>query len=349
MKKPFDVPSHGASYGAAGTSEKRFWHDKQVLVTGCTGLLGSWLTIALVDRGANVVGLVYDENPRSELARSGYLGRITVLRGSVTDFGLMERLLNDFEIEIVFHLAGQALVTVAIRNPLSTFETNIRGAWNVLEAVRRSKKVERVILTSSDKAYGDHEVLPYTESAPLEGRHPYDVSKSCGDLIGLAYAHTYNLPLAVTRCGNIYGGGDLHWERIVPGTVRSALRGERPVIRSDGSPKRDYIYVKDIVSAYLLIAEKLDDASLRGEPFNIGHNSPLTVLEMVREILDVVGRTDIEPLILNEAKHEIQNQYLDSSKAREVLGWESAYSLKDGLRETVEWYRDFLRGENEIP
>jgi len=327
--------------------EKGFWQDRRTFVTGCTGILGSWLTVALVDRGADVVGLVYDEDPRSELARSGYLGRITVLRGSVTDFDLMERMLNDFEIEVVFHLAAQALVTVANRNPLSTFDTNIRGTWNMLEAVRRSKQVERLILASSDKAYGDQEVLPYKEEAPLVGRHPYDVSKSCADLIALAYGRTYDLPLAVTRCGNIYGGGDLHWDRIVPGTIRSALRGERPVIRSDGTLKRDYIYVKDIVSAYLLLAERLDDSSVRGGAFNFGHDAPLTVLEMVCEILNVTGRTDLEPVILNEAEHEIHSQYLDSSKARQLLGWEPAHPLQEGLRETVAWYRSFLEGESQ--
>jgi len=323
-------------------SAGEFWKNKRVFVTGSTGILGSWLTIALVDRGADVVALVYDENPRSHLARSGYLRRVTVLRGSVTDSGLMERILNDFEVEVVFHLAAQALVMVANRNPLSTFETNVRGAWNVLEAARRSKKVERLILASSDKAYGDQLVLPYKETAPLEGRHPYDVSKSCADLIAKAYSHTYQLPLGITRCGNTYGGGDLHWDRIVPGTIRSALRGERPIIRSDGSFKRDYIYVRDAVSAYLLLAEKLEEPSVRGEAFNFGHDAPLTVLEMVREVLNVVGRPDLEPLVLNEAKHEIRDQFLDSSKARRLLGWKPAYSLPEGLLETVEWYRGFF-------
>lgn len=321
------------------SSDSGFWQDKRVFVTGCTGILGSWLTRALVDRGADVVGLVYDENPRSELARSGYLGRITVAHGSVTDFALMERLLHEFEIELVFHLAAQALVTVANRDPLSTLETNVRGTWNVLEAVRRPGKVRRLVIASSDKAYGDQESLPYKEEAPLMGRHPYDVSKSCADLIALSYGHTYGLPVAITRCGNIFGGGDLHWDRIVPGTIRSALRGERPIIRSDGSFRRDYIYVKDVVSGYLLLAEKMDNPSIRGQAYNFGHDRPLTVLEIVREILDACGRTDLEPVILNEAKDEIRDQYLDSSKARKLLGWKPAYSLRDALAETVEWYR----------
>jgi CDP-glucose 4,6-dehydratase len=326
-------------------NKEGFWENRRVLVTGCTGILGSWLTRALVDLGADAFGLVYDENPRSELARSGYFGRLTVLHGNVTDFELIERILNDFEIEVVFHLAAQALVTVANRNPLSTFEANVRGTWNVLEAVRRSARAERLVLASSDKAYGDQEILPYKEDAPLVGKHPYDVSKSCADLIALAYAHTYGLHLAITRCGNIYGGGDLHWDRIVPGTIRSALRGERPIIRSDGSPKRDYIYVKDIVSAYLLLAERLDDSSVQGEAFNFGHDSPLSVQEIVGEILDVLECRDLKPLILNEAKHEIHSQYLDSGKARERLGWEPGYSLQEGLLETAAWYRSFFGGE----
>lgn len=315
------------------------WQDKRVFVTGCTGVLGSWLTLALVDRGAHVVGLMYDEDPRSELARSGYLGRITVARGSVTDLPLMERILHSFEIEVVFHLAAQALVTIANRDPLSTLETNVRGTWNILEAVRRSEKVAGLVMASSDKAYGDQESLPYKEESPLMGRHPYDVSKSCADLIALSYAHTYGLPIGITRCGNIFGGGDLHWDRIVPGTIRSALRGERPIIRSDGSFKRDYIYVKDVVSGYLLLAEKTGSPSIRGQAYNFGHDKPLTVLEIVREILNACGREDLEPVILNQAKYEIRDQYLNSSKARTRLGWKPAYSLPDALAETVEWYR----------
>ncbi len=321
------------------SSESHFWQNKKVFVTGCTGMLGSWLTAALVDRGATVVGLVYEEDPNSEIARSGYMQRIAAVHGSVTDFDLIGRTLNEFGIEVIFHLAAQALVTVANRDPLMTFETNVRGTWNVLEAVRRSGESPRLVVASSDKAYGDQEVLPYQEDAPLMGRHPYDVSKSCADLIALSYGHTYRLPVAITRCGNIYGGGDLHWDRIVPGTIRSALRGERPVIRSDGSFKRDYIYVKDIVSGYLFLAEKMDDPSIRGQAYNFGLDSPLTVLEIVREILNACGQTDLEPVILDEAKHEIHDQYLDSGKARKQLGWKPAYSLQAALAETVEWYR----------
>lgn len=319
-----------------------FWANRNVLTSGGTGLLGSWLTIALVDRGANVVGLIFDEDPRSHLGRSGYDRRIHRVYGSVTDYTLIERVLNEHNIETVFHLAAQSLVGAANRAPLSTFETNIGGTWTLLEAARRSPTVRRVVVASSDKAYGEQEALPYAETAPLQGRHPYDVSKSCADLIALAYAETYDLPVCVTRCGNIYGGGDLHWDRIVPGTIRSVLRGERPIIRSDGTMTRDYLYVEDIVAAYLLLAECMDDPALHGEAFNFGMNDPKTVLEIVDTICRVASRQDLEPIILNEATHEIQHQYLHSSKANRLLGWEPAWSLEAGLRETLAWYRDFL-------
>ncbi|HEC35733.1 MAG TPA: NAD-dependent epimerase/dehydratase family protein [Anaerolineae bacterium] len=319
-----------------------FWLDRPVLVTGCTGFLGSWLTIALVEAGASVVGLVRDEVPFSHLRRSGYQERITVVRGDVTDYALIERTLNEYETDSIFHLAAQTIVPIANRAPLSTFETNVKGTWTVLEAARRSPKVTRVAVASSDKAYGAHRILPYTEDAPLLGRHPYDVSKACADLIARAYAATYDLPVAITRCANLYGGGDLNWSRIVPGTVRSVIRGERPIVRSDGTPLRDYLYVKDGVHAYLTLAERLDDAEVRGEAFNFGMDAPKSVLEMIQAIIAVSDRPELEPMVLADAPNEIQAQYLDSSKARRVLGWEPRYSLEEGLRETVEWYRAFL-------
>jgi len=319
-----------------------FWHDRPVLVTGCTGLLGSWLTAALVDAGAAVVGLIRDEVPHSHLRRSGYEKRIAVVRGDVTDYALVERALNEYEVETVFHLAAQTIVPIANRAPLSTFETNIKGTWTVLEAARRTPTVSRIVVASSDKAYGVHDSLPYTEDAPLLGCYPYDVSKACADLIARAYAATYGLPVAVTRCANLYGGGDLNWSRIFPGTIRSALRGERPVIRSDGTMVRDYLYVRDAVSAYLSLAEQLERPEIRGQAFNFGMDAPRSVLEIVETIIAVVGQPGLEPLILGQATGEIKAQYLGSEKARRLLGWAPAYSLEQGLQETVTWYRAFL-------
>ena len=319
-----------------------FWLDRNVLITGGTGLLGSWLTIALVDAGANVVSLIFDEDPRSQLVRSGYDRRIRRVYGPVTDYVLMEQVLNEHNVEAVFHLAAQSLVGPANRAPLPTFDTNIKGTWTLLEAARRSPTVKRIVTASSDKAYGDQEELPYAETACLQGRHPYDVSKSCADLIAMTYAETYSLPVCVTRCGNIYGGGDLHWDRLLPGTIRSVLRGERPIVRSDGTLTRDYLYVEDIVAAYILLAERMDDSAIHGEAFNFGLNDPKTVLEVVAAICRVAGRQDLEPIILNEATHEIKHQYLDSHKANRLLNWEPIWSLGEGLRETLAWYRDFL-------
>jgi CDP-glucose 4,6-dehydratase len=319
-----------------------FWQDRPVFITGCNGLLGSWLTIALVEADAVVVGLIRDEVPFSQLRRSGTRDRIAVVRGDVTDYELIERALNEYEVDTVFHLAAQTIVTIANRAPLSTFETNVKGTWTVLEAARRSPKVTRVAVASSDKAYGVHEKLPYTEDAAMQGCHPYDVSKSCADLIARTYAATYETPVAVTRCANLYGGGDLNWSRIVPGTIRSVLRGERPIIRSDGTMLRDYLYVKDAVNAYMTLAEHLDDPGVKGEAFNFGMDSPKTVLEVVQTIIAVSDHPELQPVVLGSAPNEIQAQYLDSSKAHRVLDWSSRYSLTEGLRETLEWYREFL-------
>lgn len=285
------------------------------------------------------MGLVRDVVPESPLVRSGLHDRITIVRGELEDYFLVNRTLAEYEVEAVFHLAAQAIVGVANRSPLSTFESNIRGTWHVLEACRQNPGVRRVVLASSDKAYGNHEELPYHEGLPLQGRHPYDVSKSCADLLASAYHHTYGLPVAITRCGNLFGGGDLNFNRIVPGTIRSALRDERPVIRSDGSPLRDYIYVQDAVDAYLLLARALDRSDLHGHAFNFGTARPLSVLEITRKILELMGRTDLEAVVLNEASGEIRDQYLSSEKARRLLGWTPVASLDQGLLQTIDWYR----------
>lgn len=320
-----------------------FWLDRPVFVTGCTGVLGSWLTIALVDAGAAVTGLVRDEVPFSYLRRSGYEDRIRVVRGDVTDYALLERALNEYESDTVFHLAAQTIVPIANRAPLSTFETNIKGTWTVLEAARRAPRTQGIVVASSDKAYGVHEDLPYTEGTALRGCHPYDVSKACADRLARAYAVTYDLPVAVTRCANLYGGGDLNWNRLIPGTIRSVLRGKRPVIRSDGTMLRDYLYVEDAVTGYMGLAERMREPEIRGEAFNFGVDDPKSVIEVVQTIIDVSDQPALRPHILGQAKNEIRAQYLDSGKARRTLGWMPRHSLTEGLRETLSWYRDFLR------
>lgn len=326
-----------------------FWRDRPVLVTGCTGLLGSWVTRTLLDRGASVVGLIRDWTPESELMRSGDLRRIQVVRGDLIDQNTIERTLGEYEITTVFHLAAQTIVGIANRNPISTFDSNIRGTWNLLEACRRSPMVKQIVVASSDKAYGTHDKLPYAEDAPLQGRHPYDVSKSCADLIAQSYFVTYGLPVCVTRCGNLYGGGDLNWNRLIPGTIRSALRGERPIIRSDGSYIRDYFYVEDGALAYLRLAELMaQDGSLHGEAFNFSNEIQVTVLELARQILALVGADGIELDVRNEAQHEIPHQYLDATKARTLLGWTPEFTLDQGLGRTIDWYRDFIQQKDDV-
>jgi CDP-glucose 4,6-dehydratase len=295
-----------------------------------------------LDRGADVIGLVRDWVPQSQLVLSGTHERIKIVRGDVTDYALLERTLSEYEIETVFHLAAQTIVPIANRNPLSTFETNIKGTWLLLEATRRVSTVKRVLVASSDKAYGTHERLPYTEDASLLAHHPYDVSKACAEMLARAYAVTYDLPVAVTRCANLYGGGDLNWNRIVPGTMRSVIYGEPPIIRSDGTLVRDYLYVQDGVAGYLRLAQALDDPALAGEAFNFGMDQPKSVLEIVKAIIAASDHPEIEPIILNEAPNEIQEQYLSSEKAGRLLGWEPAFSLEQALAETLAWYKAFF-------
>ena len=313
-----------------------------MFVTGATGLVGGWLVKRLLAAGTDVVCLVRDWVPQSELVRSRDIERVRVVRGDVRDRDCLERSLGEYEINTVFHLAAQTIVGIANRNPISTFESNIQGTWNLLEACRRSPAVKSIIVASSDKAYGDQAVLPYSEETPLQGQHPYDVSKSCADLIAHTYALNYQLPVAITRCGNFYGGGDLNWNRIVPGTVRSALKGERPIIRSDGDYIRDYFYVEDGVAAYMTLAEALvKHPELRGEAFNFSNELQISVIDLVRRILN---QTDckLEPDVRNEASNEIRHQYLSAAKAREVLGWQPLYTLDVGLGRTIAWYREFL-------
>jgi len=320
-----------------------FWLDRPVFVTGATGLVGSWLVKRLLEQKADVICLVRDWVPQSELVRTGLIQRVKTVRGDVRDQVLLERILGEFEIDTVIHLAAQTIVTIANRNPVSTFETNIGGTWALLEACRRSPKVKQIVVASSDKAYGDQEVLPYDESMPLQGLHPYDASKSCADLIAQTYGNTYGLPVVISRCGNFYGGGDLNWNRIIPGTIRSVLRGQRPIIRSDGEYIRDYFYVEDGAAAYTLLAEKLAVMpELRGTAFNFSNEIQVTVLQVVEKVLKMMN-SNLQPDVRGEASNEIRHQYLSAERARTVLGWSPMFDLDAGLRRTIQWYEAFLK------
>lgn len=324
---------------------RSFWLDRPTFVTGGTGLVGSWLVKRLVEAGADVVCLVRDWVPQSELVRTGTIERIKAVRGDIRDREILERILGEYEVDTVIHLAAQTIVTIANRNPISTFESNIAGTWNLMEACRRSPKVRQIVVASSDKAYGDQELLPYDETTPLSGQHPYDVSKSAADLIAHTYAASYDLPVAITRCGNFYGGGDLNWNRIIPGTIRSILRNQRPVIRSDGQYVRDYFYVEDGAAAYMLLAEQLARRpELKGEAFNFSNEIQVTVSQIVEKIVTLMG-SDLEPEIRNEVSNEIRHQYLSATKARRDLGWVPLFTLDQGLEKTIEWYKEFFRHE----
>ena len=326
---------------------KNFWQDRPTFVSGGTGLVGSWLIQRLVEAGADVVCLVRDWVPQSELVRAGFIERVKVVRGDVRDRDMLERALGEFEIDTVIHLAAQTIVTIANRNPISTFETNIAGTWNLLEASRRSPKVKQIVMASSDKAYGDQEILPYTEETPLQGQHPYDVSKSAADLIAATYAKSYDLPVVITRCGNFYGGGDLNWNRIVPGTIRSILRGQNPIIRSDGEYIRDYFYVEDGASVYMLLAEQLaSQPELKGQAFNFSNEIQVTVREIVERVVSLM-ESNLKPEILNEANNEIRHQSLSSEKARRVLNWKPLFNLDQGLAMTIDWYKNFFAHEHK--
>lgn len=323
-----------------------YWKNKNVFVTGCTGLLGSWMVKYLVEAGSNVVGLIRDWVPKSKLLLDGSMDKINVVRGCIEDYSIIERVIGEYEIDTVFHLAAQTIVCIANRNPLSTFESNIKGTWNILEACRRSQNVGKIIVASSDKAYGDQEKLPYDEETPLEGRHPYDVSKSCADLLCRAYFETYRLPVCITRCGNFYGGGDLNFNRIVPGTIKSIINNKAPVIRSDGTYIRDYFYIEDAVEAYLLLVEKMDNRQIHGEAFNFSNEFQINVIELVEKILKIMG-SKLEPVILGKASNEIKHQYLSSQKARKILGWMPKYNLESGLRKTIKFYIEFFQRQEK--
>jgi CDP-glucose 4,6-dehydratase len=326
---------------AAWTVDVGFWRDRPVAVTGATGFLGSHLVGHLVRHGASVVALVRDDIPPTAITRS-WLDDVRIVRGDVEDQALLERVLGDYEVRTVFHLAAQSQVGVANHNPVATYEANIQGTWSILEAARRSPRVEQIVTASSDKAYGAQPTLPYDEEMPLLAVNPYDVSKACADLLAQSYHLTFGVPVSITRCGNFFGPGDQNWQRLVPGTVRSVLRGERPLIRSDGSMVRDYLYVEDGALAYLQLAEAMaKDPSVAGQAFNFSTELPLSVLDLVDKIQAAAG-TSLEPDILGTASHEIDSQYLSAAKARKVLGWAPTMTMDDALAETVGWYREHL-------
>ena len=324
---------------------KDFWINKNVFITGATGFLGYWLTKALVQAKANVVTLVRDPDPQSPLISTNLISKTRVVQGALEDYAAMERAINEHEIDTVFHLGAQTIVGTALRNPLPTFESNIRGTYNLLEACRQHKSlVKRIVVASSDKAYGSSLVLPYTEDMPLKGQHPYDVSKSCTDLIAYTYYHTYDLPVAVARCGNLYGGGDLNWSRLVTRTIRKFHSKVAPVIRSDGTFTRDYLYVEDAVYAYLMLASNFHKENISGQAFNFGPNAPFSVLDIVGALQRLMHCSDLPPQILNEARDEIRDQSLDSQKAKKLLGWQPLFDLEQGLQRSIDWYTRYLDG-----
>jgi CDP-glucose 4,6-dehydratase len=319
------------------------WEDKKVLITGATGMVGSWLAKNLIKRKAVVVALVRDIDYRTEFYRSGDYLESHIVNGSLEDFSTTERAINEYEIDTVFHFGAQTIVGAGYREPLQTFESNIRGTYNILESCRRHKDlVKRIVIASSDKAYGISDKLPYTEDMPLKGSHPYDVSKTCTDLLAQTYFHTYELPVAIARCGNIYGGGDLNWSRIVPGTIRSLLNNQRPVIRSDGKYIREYIYINDVIEAYLQLAESANKKGVSGEAFNFSTESRMTVIEIMNAIREIMGKNELEPEILNQSLKEIPEQSLSAKKAHDVLGWYSNYDMNKGMSETIDWYKKFF-------
>lgn len=322
---------------------KNFWQDKNILITGCTGFLGGHLTKILLNQSANIIGLVRDRVPRADLFREGLFNKINIVNGCIEDYQLLERTVNEYEIDTIFHLGAQTIVGIAKRNPLSTFKSNIEGTWNVLEASRRNPTVKAIVIASSDKAYGTAKKIPYDESNCLDGEFPYDVSKSCADLIAKSYFKTYNLPVCVTRCGNFYGPGDLNFNRIVPGTIRSVIRNKNPIIRSDGSFIRDYFYIKNGAHAYIHLAEKMVDSKIHGEAFNFSNEQPLSVIEITNMILQLMDREDLKPIIKNEVSKEIPEQWLSSKKAKKILNWKADFSIEEGLKETITWYKELLK------
>lgn len=319
-----------------------FWRNRIVLVTGGAGFIGSWLSFYLMSVGARVIVLDI-KNTMHYLGGNAQqmIGNVLFYQGTICDFNTVNNLIQKYKVQTIFHLAAQAIVGEAQKNPVEALESNVQGTWTVLEVVRKAEWPIELVTASSDKAYGTHAQLPYYEDAPLQGVNPYDASKSCADLISTMYAHTYKLPLAITRCGNVYGGGDDNWSRLIPDTIRHLYCNKNPELRSDGRSHRDYIYIEDIVAAYCLTAESIGPKHLQGEAFNFGNNEPQQAIDVVNLIIKLM-KSDLPPRILNTATHEIKDQYLNADKAKEILGWSADIDLADGLERTIKWYLNFF-------
>ena len=320
-----------------------YWQKKRVLITGHEGFLGSWLTKVLLAKEAKVIGLDKVKNrPISVL--NGLRKKVTCIKGDICNPKLLKSVIDKYRPEVIFHLAAEAIVNRASKNPSQTFKSNIEGTWGILEAARGRKFIESIVIASSDKAYGSHNILPYKENAALKGKHPYDVSKSCADLIAYTYFYTYEVPVSITRCGNIFGPGDFNFSRIVPDAIRSALSGKKLLIRSDGKFTRDYIYVEDVVTGYIALAQKMQKLKLFGEAFNFSNEKPISVLELTKLIYKSCQK-ECNCKILNQAKYEIRYQYLSATKAKKVLKWQPKYTLREGLSKTINWYgKTFQKG-----
>ena len=321
--------------------DKISWKNTSVLVTGADGFIGGHVAKALAEKGAKVTTIARDIKKINNIGILNLKNKIDIVRGDLINLEDCERAINEYDIEFCFHIAAQAIVGPANRSPLSTFESNIKGTWNILETCRRSKTIKGTIIASSDKAYGQQKKLPYTEDSPLNGYFPYDASKACAEIIARSYFMTYNMPLAITRNANSYVPADMNLCRIIPDVITMLLKDEQPIIRSDGNPERDYMYIKDAVNAYLILAENLHRKEVVGQAFNFGTGKPISVLDLYKKIIKLVGK-NADPNILGQAKNEIDRQYLDSSKAKDILNWEPKYDLDSGLKETIEWYKKYL-------